>query len=73
LVGGRHGLHWENSWGEIPPNAVAGGFEDGHPLYLCHGSYEDGVHPGKIVAGNCNIGFGGSEIELHDYKVLVWN
>jgi hypothetical protein len=55
----------------LPANAVAGGEENGHRLYVCRASYNGGVHPGKVVAGNCNIGFGGDEIVLQQYQVLV--
>jgi hypothetical protein len=60
-----------SSGAPLPTNAVAGGEENGHPLYVCRGSYNGGIHPGKIVAGNCNIGFGGQEIVLQQYRVLV--
>jgi hypothetical protein len=55
--------------GAIPWNAVAGGEEKGLPLYVCRGSYQGGLYPGKVVRGNingeilvCNIGVGGKEI-----------
>lgn len=73
LVG--NGFHWSRANGyynNVPMNAVPGGFENGRPLFICQGFYADGVHPGKVVAGNCNIGFAGKEIVLQNYKVLVW-
>jgi hypothetical protein len=55
--------------GSIPWNAVAGGEENGLPLYVCRGPVDGGVHPGKVVRGRiqvdvlvCNIGSGGREI-----------
>jgi hypothetical protein len=55
--------------GAIPWNAVAGGEEKGLPLYVCRGSYQGGLYPGKVVRGNingevlvCNIAAGGKEI-----------
>ena len=71
LVG--EGFDWRSPKRDrIPPNAVVGGFENGRPLYICHARYDfHGVHPGKIVAGACNIGYGGQEIRIPDYQVLV--
>jgi hypothetical protein len=65
-------LSWvSGSFGGIPANAVVGGFENGAPLYICQVRYNGGVHPGKIVSGNCNIGWGGREVSLPVYNVLV--
>ncbi len=71
LVG--EGLDWRTAkYGQIPPNAVPGGFENGRPLYICHAQYGfHGVHPGKVVGDACNIGYGGQEILLRHYQVLV--
>lgn len=71
LVG--EGLGWVTvKHGRIPPNAVPGGFENGGPLFICHAQYGfRGVHPGKVVAGACNIGYGGQEIVLYNYQILV--
>jgi hypothetical protein len=55
----------------IPPGAFTGGFEFGHDLIVCRGSYRGGVHPGKIVNGNCNFGWGGKEIVQPRYEVMV--
>lgn len=52
-------------------NAVAGGKEsNGTQLYICRGSYKGGVHAGKVVAGYCNIGYGGKEEKLSSYQWL---
>lgn len=40
--------------GSIPANAVVGGRENDRDLYVCRASYEGGLHPGKIISGNCN-------------------
>lgn len=66
-------LHWAKSkFGHIPPSVVQGGFENGSPLYICRAHYEfRGTHPGKIVAGACNIGYGGKEVRLDRYRILV--
>lgn len=73
----RTPLQWiDVSRGEpLPAGAVIGGNQPSapHNLYICRGEYEDGVHPGKVVAGNCNIGWDGREALLPDYQVLVSN
>jgi hypothetical protein len=55
----------------LPANAVVGGHENGRPLFVCRASYNGGVHPGKVVGGNCNIGFGGQEVVMQQFQVLV--
>jgi len=57
--------------GHVPPHAVLGGEETNRNLYLCRANYQGGVHPGKLVANNCNIGWGGDEIRLPNYEVLT--
>jgi hypothetical protein len=60
--------------GYLPPNAVQGGHEgNGQPLYICRASYGGGVHIGKFRADwrGCNIPFGGKEITLDRYQVMV--
>jgi len=67
-----HGFRWVwGSDGYMPPRAVAGGYENGHPLMLCRARFGRGIHPGKIVAGVCNIGYGGKEYRIPGYQVLV--
>lgn len=71
LVG--NGFRWRwSAFGNVPGNAVPGGYEKGRPLYICQARYADGIHPGKIVRGNCNIGYNGSEIPIPEYRVLTW-
>jgi hypothetical protein len=68
------GLAWvRGNGGAIPVNAVIGGQEPGRNLPVCHGSYQNGVHPGKVVAGKCNIGWGGHEIQLTNFEILTNN
>lgn len=68
------GLSWVFATdGYVPPGAIPGGWEPGRTLYICHGWYQGGLHPGKIVGRNCNIGWGGREILLNSYEVLVGN
>jgi hypothetical protein len=64
-------LKWVASTGAVPANAVIGGQEPGRTLPICRGAYQGGVHPGKVVAGKCNIGWGGKEIILGSFEVLV--
>lgn len=52
-------------------NAVEGGYEPGRNLMVCLAQAHGGWHPGKVVAGNCNIGYGGFEEVIPDFRVLV--
>jgi len=69
-------IKWvEASNGDIPRNAVVGRDEDGAKLYIARVFYKGGTHPGKIRKGwdGCNISYGGKEITLRNYEVLVYN
>lgn len=55
----------------VRPDAVVGGRAGGQPLILCRARHQGGVHPGKLWAGRCNIGWGGKEIAATDFDVLV--
>jgi hypothetical protein len=58
----------------IPEGATAYGQEaDGREQFVCRGAHGGGTHIGKIASGfaGCNIGYGGREITLSDYEVLV--
>jgi hypothetical protein len=72
LVGDQNRVQWvDASNGDVPPHAFSGGYEPGRPdLYVCRALY-NGIHPGKIVGSNCNIGYGGKEITLNRYQVMV--
>ena len=50
---------------------VPGGQENGKSLFICQAAYQNGLHPGKVVNGKCNFGWGGSEIIMPNFKVLV--
>ncbi len=55
-------------------NAVQGGQEGAVKLYVCRASnsQDGGVHVGKFFNGQCNIGWGGKEIEVKQgFQVLV--
>ncbi|MBD2450000.1 DUF3421 domain-containing protein [Nostoc sp. FACHB-152] len=68
------GVDWvSESYGSVPSDAILAGYEnDGSPLYICRAFYNEGLHPGKVVGENCNIGWGGQEISLPYYEVLVY-
>ena len=55
----------------VPHDATVGGYEDGGHLYVCRAWYGGGVHPGKVVGGNCNIGYGWREIAIPRFEVLA--
>lgn len=57
--------------GRVPPGAMVGGNEKGQSLYVCRAAYQDGLHPGKVIGRNCNIGWGGREALRPNYEVLV--
>ena len=70
LVGS--GARWVGaSGGQVPQGAFIGGQEPGRQLPICRAAYNNGIHPGKLVAANCNIGYGGREIEIRNYEVLM--
>jgi hypothetical protein len=66
-------VNWVPGNGGIPAGAISGDTEGGRPLAVCRANYQGGVHPGKVVTGNCNIGWGGREITIATYEVLVGN
>lgn len=59
--------------GTMPANAVVGGTENGHPLYVGRMVFQGGLHPGKILPGGiCNIGWGGKEYSFDKgFEVLT--
>lgn len=67
------GMRWVRSGtGQaLPADAVAGGTENGAPLFVCRTAYGPGLYPGKVVKGNCNIAYGGAEVYTHDFEVLA--
>ncbi len=65
-------LQWiPASYGQIPMNAIAGGYEEDGALYICRAHYRGGYHPGKVVGQNCNFSWGGREIVTSHYQVLT--
>ena len=62
------------SGGRVPDGAVVAGFEaDGKPLYVARAAYNGGIHQGKVRLefGAANIPWGGKEVKVADYEVLV--
>jgi hypothetical protein len=39
--------------------------------YVCRAPYQGGIHPGKLLAGLCGIGYGGAEVALSTFEVLL--
>lgn len=68
---GQGPLGWVAYNGFIPSNALPVGKERHRTLYACQAEYQGGMHPGKVVGNTCNIGWGGREISLFDYNILV--
>lgn len=71
----HHGMKWVRAkeGRPLPTNMVIGG-QQSNPnftLFVCRANYNGGLHPGKLIAGRCNIGWGGNEISLSHYEVLV--
>ena len=64
-------LRWESYRGTVPKNAIEAGFENGKKMPACRVSHKGGTHPGKVVAGMCHIGYGGEELYMKDFEILV--
>lgn len=74
LVGQGYG--WQPCFsGAVPPNAVRSGLtRTGEPLYVGRGHYNNSLCVGKIHPshGCLYIPFGGQEVRLNTYEVLVF-
>lgn len=72
---GQRELLWVDvvAGGPMPLGMMRGGYqpERPHEMYVCRGYFRNGVHPGKLQAGSCHIGWGGREILLSHFQVLV--
>lgn len=64
-------LKWVPFQASMPANAVMGGSENGAQLPVCRCAFNGGTHPGKVVSGRCNIGWGGNEQSVAAFEVLV--
>lgn len=62
---------WILGNGEIPVGAVYAGSENDFNYYVCRGEHMNGLHPGKLHAGKCNIEFNFGEVVLDNYEVLL--
>jgi hypothetical protein len=67
----QNGLRWVQFSGSLPSNTVYGGQENGRQLPVCRCDYNGGTHPGKVVGNNCNIGWGGKEIVVPYFDILL--
>ena len=64
----------KSSSGKIPLGAITVGYDaDQKPLYAARANYRGGQHLGKMKWGfkGAHIGYGGREIEVSEYEVLV--
>ena len=61
----------KGTWGPLkdPATAMQAGEETSRPLLLCRAFYE-GIRPGKVVEGKCNIAVGSREVEVSAFEVL---
>lgn len=66
-------LHWQAAKnGDVPADAVIGGYVAGKPLHICHANYfDEGIHPGQMVARGCLITYAGRSYVQPDYEVLA--
>jgi len=74
VIAGNTGLYPQNSIQDQPQGLpIVGGHEKNHNLYICRAILNNQIHVGKVVAGNCNIGYDGKEVALQNYQVLFGN
>ncbi|KAI4471014.1 hypothetical protein MML48_1g15758 [Holotrichia oblita] len=62
----------EATSGQVPPNAFVGGEDNGEPMYVIRGKFNDGLIPGKLLSSHgCSyVPWGGEENGLNTYDVL---
>lgn len=65
------GVGWAVSDGSVPPNALVAGQEPGRNLFVCRAPHQNGIHPGKVARGHCVIGWGGKEMSVKPFQLLV--
>jgi hypothetical protein len=70
-AGGSGSFGWAKWNGRLPSNTIIGGSEPGRSLPVCRSNYGGAMHPGKVVAGKCNFGYGGREIVARNFDVLT--
>jgi len=74
--GQRPPVYWVRaSNGQLPPDAIVGGHENGSDLYVARSFHKGGVHPGKYngSARTVTIAYGGNEVLVSEYEILVGN
>lgn len=64
-------ISWKRYTGALPANAVSVAPAGASTQYVCRCAQGGGVHAGKVVAGKCNIGYGGQELTLSEFEVAV--
>jgi len=74
----NNGQRWMkiNAGSEIPSDAVVGGKDvDGAQLFVAHANQLGNWHPGKTRKdwNTTSIEYGGQELNIHDYEILVGN
>ncbi len=57
--------------GLLPPGAFVAAREGEKLLPVCHAPVQGGVVPGKVVGNACKVAFGGKEVAVPQYEVLV--
>lgn len=57
--------------GEPPTGAIKSGVEGKNVMYVCRAPYDNGLHPGKLFNGKCNIAYEAKEHALVPAEVLV--
>ncbi|HRI29100.1 MAG TPA: DUF3421 domain-containing protein, partial [Chitinophagales bacterium] len=63
-------VKWETFKGSVSTKSVIGGVENNKKMEICRCDYQNGKHAGKVVAGKCNIGYGGTEVAVSTFEVL---
>ena len=72
-------FYWQRAQAPYTPGrgAVEGGPGNdpnpGSPMYVCRSQYEGSLQPGKWVAGNCNIAYGGREMVRSTFEIAYGN
>ncbi|MET0284864.1 MAG: DM9 repeat-containing protein [Polyangiales bacterium] len=66
------GLRWK-AGPSVPGNAVIGGYDTPRSMIMpiCRAEWGGAKHPGKLYGTNCAIPYGGREISLSTFEVLV--
>jgi len=59
--------------GQVPPNAVEGGYQDGNKTFVGRALHDGEVAPGEVVPsdGSFYISHNGSEVEFKNYECLL--